>query len=597
MSDPTTAQQPSTQVSTVPMFDDQGTLRDVPYDRMKEVTQHGFKPAVRFQFDGDNNDDGTPKTRYVPADKMKEAAAQPNAKMLPIQDQDIAHPGWGHYLSDLAGLLHPAALNPYPGMGLEQKQEAAQQSLQQDQSRQAAGYSLPYRALAPVAQAVGTNVPGMEQSAKEGDVQGVYAHAAAGATVAAAPLIAEGAIRAGAATADAVPGALSATADAAKTVASKTPILKTFVDGPPGDLMTRAVKPRASNTGFNAAVQTALPNMKAAEADLGHPVQGIEDALQTADIAKKKLWDQYQQKLGPAAERGVQIDGNAIADSMMQSIDQRTAVQNPDLVNKVAARADTYRRPLNLDEAEDFLQSANNDLHNYYAKNKVGQRVAQGDPEMASTVAEADALRSGLYSKLDEVSGPGAADLKRQYGALSNVQEEMLNRKNIAARQQPQSLNEQISTARGAGKIIKGIATMSPGDVMEGAEGIATSKWLKERGSSDAMIQRAFEATQPANTATIPNRPIYIRGLLNRGPVQVGGSPDTSGSVPFTPPPIAGTTRAQRLGLLLPEKTSTDLPPSSAEAPMQILPAKSRVIRDPRTGQMRRQYLPVGQGQ
>ena len=66
---------------------------------------------------------------------------------------------------------------------------------------------------------------------------------------------------------------------------------------------------------------------------------------------------------------------------MMNSIDKRTALQNPDLAEHIASVADTYRRPLPLDEAEDFLQSANNDLHNYYAKNKVGQRVALGDRE------------------------------------------------------------------------------------------------------------------------------------------------------------------------------------------------------------------------
>jgi hypothetical protein len=107
----------------------------------------------------------------------------------------------GHALgtaySDLKGLLHPSGQNPYPGGQLnyvppekrtngemfnisDPKRDAAIQAVQQDDARKAAGYNVPYRVLAPVAQSAGLNVPGMEQSAAEGDTAGVLGHAAAG---------------------------------------------------------------------------------------------------------------------------------------------------------------------------------------------------------------------------------------------------------------------------------------------------------------------------------------------------------------------------------------------------------------------------------
>ncbi|MGB9072732.1 MAG: hypothetical protein WCC22_08670 [Terriglobales bacterium] len=362
--------------------------------------------------------------------------------------------------------------------------------------------------------------------------------------------------------AEAAPGAIKATVEKARnldlpataqTVAAKTPILKSFVDGPPADLVTRAVKPGKNNIGWNDAVAKALPNIKAAEQQLGHPIAGLDDALDAVTLAKKQVWQQYADRLGPAAKMGAQIDGNEIADAMVKSIDTRTALQNPGLMDRVTKTADTYRRPLGMNEAEDFLQSANKDLNSYYAKNKVGRQVARNDPEMASTVAEAEALRQSLYVKLDELSGPGAFDLKRQYGALTNVERELTGRQNVAARQQPQSLQEQLITARGYGKVAKGVLTLNPGDVVEGAESIAASKWLKERNTTDALITRAFEKVQPSQPMPAPMRPM-IRGLLPRGPIPLGSGPDTSGSVPFTPPAFNNTTRAQRLGLLLPER-------------------------------------------
>lgn len=277
-----------------------------------------------------------------------------------------------------------------------------------------------------------------------------------------------------------------------------------IVDPPPNQLLTKAIKPLASNTGWDAAIAKAAPDMKLAEADLGHPITSVDDALNAASVAKKALWKQYAAKLKSAstpqvaddlsetAGTSASIDGNQIADAMMKSVDARARLQRPELVDKVQKIADTYRRPMGLEEAEDFLQSANNDLHGYYAKNKVGRQVAQGDPEMGSTVAEADQLRDSLYAKLDELTGPGAADLKRRYGALSNVENELLRRKNVAARQQPESLAEQLSMARAYGKIAVGAARLSPMSMLEGTQSLAAAKWLKARGTTDAMITRAF---------------------------------------------------------------------------------------------------------
>jgi len=70
--------------------------------------------------------------------------------------------------------------------------QAVPVGVQHYQEQKKEGYNLPYRMAAPVAETLGTNVSGMEESARRGDPGGVLAHAAAGATVASAPLIAEG---------------------------------------------------------------------------------------------------------------------------------------------------------------------------------------------------------------------------------------------------------------------------------------------------------------------------------------------------------------------------------------------------------------------
>ena len=61
----------------------------------------------------------------------------------------------------------------------------APQRVQHYEEQKKSGYSLPYRAITPVAENLGINVGGEEQSAREGDVRGVVGHALAMPTVAA----------------------------------------------------------------------------------------------------------------------------------------------------------------------------------------------------------------------------------------------------------------------------------------------------------------------------------------------------------------------------------------------------------------------------
>lgn len=127
-------------------------------------------------------------------------------------------------------------------------------------------------------------------------------------------------------------------------------------DPPPPALLTKAIKPLASNTGWNGALSQALPQLKAAEADLGRPIGGLDDALEAAGIAKKKLWALYSQKLEAASNAGAidsskyisveqakTIDGNQIADAMERSIDARMPIfvptTNPDQLRCVATSA------------------------------------------------------------------------------------------------------------------------------------------------------------------------------------------------------------------------------------------------------------------
>jgi hypothetical protein len=207
---------------------------------------------------------------------------------------------------------------------------------------------------------------------------------------------------------------------------------------------------------------------------------------------------------------------------------------------------------MDVNEAEDFIQSNNKELAGYYAKNKVSQQAAEADPEIAAKVAEGNALRSALYDKIDSLAGPGVSQLKQAYGAVNNVQKEMMGQALVYARKAPLSLGEQQGYLGAGIKLITG-------DVIGAAKDVAVRRFLSDVNDKNSMISRSFEQTDPAQPFPGVVSP-RLAGLLQRGPLQVP-TQDASGAMTSQPPPVDATTRAQRLGLLLPERSGGNVLP------------------------------------
>lgn len=279
--------------------------------------------------------------------------------------------------------------------------------------------------------------------------------------------------------------------------------------------LTKAIKPRSNNFGFNQALKTALPDIQETAEQVGRNIENVDHLDEVVTQAKKRVWANYENLLGPNSN--AQIDGSSIADEIVRGIDQRFATQNPEKVKKIIQTANTYRRPITLQEAEDFLQSSNNELHSYYAKNKVQQSVAAADPETAHLIRENNALRNNLNKKLEELTGADAAELKKRYGALSTLQSEIVPRKNVIARQNPVSLAEQISYGRGVGNVLKSAANMQFGDAISGAADLTVTKLLKGRNDPNDLIKLAFSKLKKnprVPYAAIKAKPFVPAGLL-----------------------------------------------------------------------------------
>lgn len=365
----------------------------------------------------------------------------------------------------------------------------------------------------------------------------------------------------------------------------------------PKTALVQALKPRNTRVNFGTGLDRALPEIKASEQAIGRPIASLDDLLPAVKNAKQRVWSQYEQLAGPQRAIGVRLDLSGVADAIDASIPKRLDMMKPKRAAALRQMADAYRNgTFGLDDAETLLREANADLDAYYNKFPGARRsTALTNPETANTVAEADALRKAIYQKLDATGeGQAAAELKRRYGALLEVEDAALRRSNVAARQQPESLSEQIGRVRAAADMARGAWRVAHGDLSGAADiaaaraGTATAKYLKDQQTTDALIRRAFASYRgvPTPVQMPPLQP--IAGLLPEANVRLG-----SGADPSYVRAVQG-----EYGARVPRPEPKRLPAparqmsagADASGVRAVEPERS-VQRDPRTGRMKRVYL------
>lgn len=577
---------------TYSMKDQSGKTIPVPYGQVQNAAQLGYSfadDANKFRYAKDNAADPNRTTSFTPAanDPRGNPAYQDQMERnapLPLRIAGGVAKGAGTLARPL---LDVAAL----GTGAT-PQQIDEMLVSRTPAEAAAKYAtvgaaaLPAAAAAPVTTAVGT-AAGMA---------GAAGGQAAGRSMGLSPQVTQllsdvegigSGIAGGEVSNIASP---SVRAEAAR-------VFPRLAENPEG-LITQAVRGSVNknNVNWNSDLSRAVPLVKSAEQAAGGKITDIDSAVDAARATLQNLWQKYTQFQGPTAQMGATIDGNQIADAMVKTIGPRLLQNNPERAAQIIELANRYRRPIPVSEAEEFLSGTggvNNELHTYYAKNKANRRAAEADPDMAATVAEGDALRDSLYSKMDELFGPGASQLKKDYGAVKNLLNVLQDRKLVYERQAPTNLPEQRAYVNAAGKFITG-------NFLGAAQEVAAQRYLSSVNDTNSLITRAFEKAQPAAPSPAPVR-APIRGALERGPIQMSG-PEAGSRVPgATPPAYSPTTRAQRLGLMLPERTGGAVLPYYPEMsqgehiaalmqylrsrPQPALPARTMPIMLPPPGQ------------
>jgi hypothetical protein len=268
----------------------------------------------------------------------------------------------------------------------------------------------------------------------------------------------------------------------------------------PTELATKAWRPRNSIANWDDKVARALPAMRRSVDANGIDVNKmtVDDALDMADDAALEKWREYKRNyLGPNAD--VTINTQPVADAMRKTIDNAMREQDPALAQEIERVASTFdKREMSIDEVQQRVTGLNNATRAIEAKFPADKRAAKLDPANAYKFAQRDTLRSLMDQQLERLSGPGAAELRKDFGALRSVQDVIQRRTNVANRAAPEALSAILAKAYAASHIVGGVLGGHPLGALTGVASLAAEHRARMLNDPDFLTQQAMKKTQPA---------------------------------------------------------------------------------------------------
>lgn len=324
----------------------------------------------------------------------------------------------------------------------------------------------------------------------------------------------------------------------------------------------QAVPPTKSAPYTPEDLQNARPHLEDQHAS--NPIKTVSDVRDAADAAVKKI----ETHVGNAVKANPidQITSNPLADvrtGLSQNIGAPEGYAEQGMQELAPYKLD---EPMTVSKADAVRKQLNAENKAIMDKNSYDRATARAtDPGFAARELAAESLRNGVYDKLAERGMPGVDQLRQDEGSLLSIrdaaQNQILNgEKTVAGTGSSSKLAKAGKTILTGGGVAAGehFGGM-PGAVLGGTAGAALGDLLAPSNlTRNALVEKSFARPVTNGAAgsfpAIP-KPSPTRGLLNAPPVSLSSPMEASPST-SVPPVVANTTRAQRLGLLLPEQAS-----------------------------------------
>lgn len=257
------------------------------------------------------------------------------------------------------------------------------------------------------------------------------------------------------------------------------------------DAIFRAVRPSIGKGVKKEAIEQNLDRANLEIVKQGLKPTDLKSYSDAIDVAQKNVWDRVKSFLGEGQQQNLTVNLKPIseeikklsADPALKRVDATTA-------QKVEQYADALLRggeDVDILQAERMKQFINAQLDD---KVFAGQNIAEPLKKAQKIVTKE--IGKQLDSVLSQIPNE-FADLKKTYGALSSIKDDVNKRLIVSSRQNPVDLFTGLGFLSGAREAIEGIAQINPLKVAKGAVEAVAGRAIKQANDPDVLVERAFE--------------------------------------------------------------------------------------------------------
>lgn len=287
--------------------------------------------------------------------------------------------------------------------------------------------------------------------------------------------------------------------------------------------MAKAGRPAISERNWKDSLDLAKP----AILDNIDPksVKTIDDFVDQVGTIKNDLWTK---KIEPQIARNaaVPVTTTPIAAEIRSGITRSLKKHFPEEASQMEQMANNFVGNSTIGDLSEDLETFNAKLKSYY-KMDPQARAASGktDGDIAGLERASAGMRDLLFNELEARGEQIPAQLRKQYGALADVERVFTKRIPVADRQGPMNLSQILALAGGAGEAAGAIASGHPMAAVAGAVPVAVATAAKMRNDPASLIRQGINAAtesgpvakvagQVAKTATTAAGAQAARALL-----------------------------------------------------------------------------------
>lgn len=424
--------------ATVPIIDPQGKVWDIPYENMHAAISKGGKLGVYMK-----DPDG--QQWVIPSDRVQDAVKKGGSVVPYNLDGTHQNEGfWKAFTKDIGSAVGGFAqmLTSDPTAIAASTPQFGANIAANDIARQARGSGKAYRALAAAGQVLTpANIQGMEEAADVGDTSGVLGHAAAGAAITAAPLIAERGVKGGRVAKNATAAVVKELTDTTSAARSTIPEAANLPDKAISGLekIYRAAAPVGSDPMFRGNLYKAAGDLaeigRAARANIANAKGGIvQPDMRVRAVIKAindHLAEMYKQERAPQISRNadnpIVMELGKDANEGLKFLSRNAGMEADRALASKAMSSDH----LTLAETDQLAKLVNKELAGFESMTPAERAAASQVNRRAAGLKALDrSLGDKIGAELERRGEPGIKEYEGRYAALSAVRDQLQSRMN-----------------------------------------------------------------------------------------------------------------------------------------------------------------------